>query len=108
MNILQEAESLVYGDREKDYGSPLKDFKRIAQIWGAILDCEVSPEQVGLCMVGVKISRQCNKSKRDNLVDGAGYFATIEKLENDRPILSDGALQFLKDTGKMDQLQKTA
>ena len=64
--ILQEAQSLVYGDREKDYGSVTKNFGRIAQLWGAILDCEVTAEQVGLCMIGVKMARQCHKPKRDS------------------------------------------
>ena len=81
MNILEEASNLVDGDRGEDYGHPIHDFARTAQIWEAILGCDVTPEQVALCMVGVKISRQCNKPKRDNLVDGAGYFRCIEKIE---------------------------
>jgi len=84
MNILEEASSLVYGDREKQYGSPLKEFERTAKMWGAILECEITPEQIGLCMVALKISRECHKHKKDNLVDGAGYFAVIEKIYNDR------------------------
>jgi hypothetical protein len=35
-------------------------------------------------MVGTKIARQMNKPKRDNLVDGAGYFATIEKMYSEQ------------------------
>jgi hypothetical protein len=31
-------------------------------------------------MVGVKISRECNKPKRDNRVDGAGYFETLQMI----------------------------
>ena len=76
-SILIEAEGLVHGDRNADYGHPLDDFKRTAKIWGAILGIEVTPEQVGLCMCGVKISRECNKSKRDNMVDLAGYAETV-------------------------------
>ena len=76
-SVLTEAESLVHGDRNADYGHPLDDFKRTAKIWGAILGIEIKPEQVGLCMCGVKISRECNKSKRDNMVDLAGYAETV-------------------------------
>jgi hypothetical protein len=47
-------------------------------MWAAILDLpEVTPAQVALCMVALKISRECHQPKRDNLVDGAGYFATL-------------------------------
>lgn len=83
-NILEEANELVNGARQASYGHPLDDFTRTAKIWSAILGCEVSPEQVGLCMVAVKISRQCNRPKRDNLVDMAGYAATIEMVLNEK------------------------
>ena len=76
-SVLTEAEGLVHGDRNADYGHPLDDFKRTAKIWGAILGFEITPAQVGLCMCGVKISRECNKSKRDNMVDLAGYAETV-------------------------------
>ena len=83
-NILERAEELIYGDRGEDYGHPLDDFARTAHMWQAILGVQVSPEQVGLCMVVLKISRYLNKPKEDNLVDGAGYFGTIEMIKDER------------------------
>jgi hypothetical protein len=84
MNILQEAEKAVYGDRQADYGTVTENFGTIAKLWSAVLKTEVTPEQVGLCMVQVKVARQMYKPKRDNLVDGAGYFATLEKMEDEK------------------------
>jgi hypothetical protein len=84
MNILKEAENAVYGDRQADYGTVTENFGTIAKLWSAVLKTEITPEQVGLCMVQVKIARQMYKPKRDNLVDGAGYFATLEKLETEK------------------------
>lgn len=81
--ILDEAKSAVYGDRQDDYGTVTENFTTIAKLWSAVLKTEITPQQVGLCMVQVKIARQMYKPKRDNLVDGAGYFATIEKMENE-------------------------
>ena len=83
-SVLLEAQKLVHGDRNADYGHPLDDFARTARMWSAILGVEVSPEQVGLCKVAVKISRQCNRPKRDNLVDGAGYFETVSMVLEER------------------------
>jgi len=80
--ILQEAQDAVYGDRNSDYGTVTENFTTIAKIWSAILKKEVTAQEVGLCMAGVKIARQCYKAKRDNLVDLAGYAATLEKLGN--------------------------
>ncbi len=84
MNVLEEANRLVHGDRNQDYGSPLDDFTRTAKMWSAILGCEVTPEQVGLCMCAVKISRQCNKPKGDNLVDLAGYAETVNMVIDEK------------------------
>jgi len=54
-------------------------------MWAAILGIpEVTPEQVGLCMVAVKISRQVNKAKRDNLVDICGYAETLHLIQEKR------------------------
>lgn len=82
-NILQEADRLVNGDRQNSYGRPLDDFQRTAKIWSGILGVDVSPQQVGMCMVGLKLSRLCNKQKRDSLVDIAGYAQTVHMVNKD-------------------------
>ena len=79
-SILEEADRLVNGARTQDYGHPYYDFGRTAAIWTALLGFPVTAEQVGLCMVGVKLSRECHHHKRDNLVDAAGYLATVDKV----------------------------
>lgn len=83
LNILEEAQKAVYGDRETDYGSVKENFSKIAKGWELILGQPVTPEQVGLCMVWLKMARQMNKGLRDNLVDIAGYVACLEKMENE-------------------------
>ena len=45
-----------------------------------IRDAPLSAEKVALCMVALKISRELNSHKRDNLVDMAGYAGTIELI----------------------------
>jgi hypothetical protein len=81
--ILQEAQSVVYGDRQADYGSVTENFNNVAKLWSVILKTDVSPRQVALCMVQLKIAREMNKPKRDNLVDICGYAACLEKMENE-------------------------
>lgn len=80
MNVLEEANKLVHGDRNADYGHPLDDFSKTAAMWSAILGVHVTPEKVGLCMCAVKISRQLNKPKPDNLIDLAGYAETVNMV----------------------------
>ena len=81
-SALVEAERLVHGDRRDDYGHPADDFTRTGRMWGAILDQPepVPPHLVALCMAAVKISRECNRHKRDNLVDLAGYAETCRMV----------------------------
>ena len=38
----------------------------------------MEPEQVPLCMIAVKISRECHEPKRDNMIDIAGYAETLD------------------------------
>lgn len=83
-SILDEAKRIVHGDRGENYGHPFEDFSRTAQIWSAILGIEVTAEQVALCMIGLKISREINRPKRDNIVDGAGYFETLDMVKKER------------------------
>ena len=71
-------------ERQDDYGDPIDNFTRIAKMWSALLDCHVSPEQVGLCMIAVKISREVHKHKPDNLTDIAGYARTLEMIHDAR------------------------
>lgn len=79
-NILQLAQEAVYSDRAADYGTVTSNFGSTAKLWSVILGKEITAEQVGLCMIAVKVSRQMHKFKMDNLTDIAGYAATLEKL----------------------------
>lgn len=87
---LMEAHLLVNGDRQDDYGHPIDDFSKTALIWTAVLQDKLKPgeqveaEDVPLCMVGVKLSRQVNRPKRDNIVDGQGYFETHHMVRQER------------------------
>lgn len=89
-DIAAHAAKLVTGEKQDDYGHPFDDFNRAAKIWEAILGVEVTAEQVALCMVGVKISRQTNVAKLDNIVDGIGYFLTLAMVQEERLERSKG------------------
>jgi hypothetical protein len=83
-SILQEADSIINGDRQKEYGSPLQSFTRIAALWSPVLGVEVTAEQVALCMIGVKVSRYMNGQQRDSIVDIAGYAGCLELMKKER------------------------
>ena len=80
-DILHEAHKLTHGDRDKNYGSPLHNHQRIAAIWSVILEKDVRPDQVALCMAGVKLARLVETPNHtDSFVDGAAYFAIAGEI----------------------------
>ena len=83
-DIALYAAELVSGERQDAYGHPLDNFTRASKIWSVILGCEVSAEQVSLCMVGMKIAREINQTKPDTVVDGIGYFLTLNMIQEER------------------------
>ena len=89
-SVLQEADEVINGERQQDYGSQLQSFTRIAKLWSAVLGIEVTAEQVALCMAGLKIARAMQGYHRDSLVDLAGYAGCIELMQRERGICPEG------------------
>jgi len=85
-SVLQEAEQLINGERKSQYGHVSASYKRIAQMWGAIIGCSVTPKQALMCMASLKMIREDYAHKRDNLVDAAGYIGLVEHLNEPKPV----------------------
>lgn len=88
-SILQEAQRLTHGDRNKDYGHPLDDYTRTAALVSALLahklTSPLTPSEAAMIQCCVKLSRQVHKPKRDNMVDLAGYaWVTQECLDEEK------------------------
>jgi hypothetical protein len=86
MSILLEAAEIIEGDREQTYGSFDVNLNNIAVLWNNYLcmlgyDTQLTGKDVCLMMVLLKICRETNSHKRDNLVDICGYTALAAKLE---------------------------
>ena len=72
-------------ERGKDYGHPFHDFTKIAKIWSVIFETTVTPEQVALAMIGVKMARICQNSDyyhADSVLDICGYASCLEEVAN--------------------------
>lgn len=79
--ILEEAEKLVGGDRQIDYGHPRENFADVAKAWEAVLRVPVTPLQVIQCMTMLKICRANQGYKRDTFIDIAGYARCAELIQ---------------------------
>jgi hypothetical protein len=95
-STLEEAQRLVLGDRQSSYSHPHQDFRTTGRQWAALIENwlkseevwdidipDIPPRIVALCMAALKASREAQKPKRDNRVDGAGYWFCAERIVED-------------------------
>ena len=79
-DFLQHAATLVR-DRRRTYGDPGDLFEVVASRWSQVLGTKVTPVQVGLCLLDLKLARLAHDPAHlDSLVDIAGYAACIREL----------------------------
>jgi hypothetical protein len=82
-DMLAEAAKAVK-DRDSHYGSPKQNHERIAALWSTLLGFPVTPVQVAMCMVGVKLARLMETPDHaDSAVDIAGYAACIRECQEE-------------------------
>ena len=71
----------VLEERRDDYGDPAEQFKAIADRWSITLGTPVTPAQVALCMIDLKLTRLAHDlGHRDSLVDVIGYAALLPEV----------------------------
>jgi hypothetical protein len=80
--LLDEAKRIVCGDRDQQYGKPEDNFETIAKLWSYYLTYPISKGDVAMMMILLKVAREGEKHKHDNLVDIAGYAACAAECEN--------------------------
>ena len=78
--VLEEANELINGQRQEDYGTPRQNFGVIAEMWEAYLGTDIEPRDVANMMALLKIARLRLANHRDSAVDGAGYLALGHEL----------------------------
>ena len=83
--ILDTAKQAVTVDRAATHGDMEDNFKVIATIWSARLGVEITPAQVAILMVDLKMTRAwSNPDHADSWVDGGGYAACGGELATDK------------------------
>lgn len=88
--VLSEAEGLIFGDREDDYGTPKENLTTIADFWNVYIRARVNevgevnlgPKDVAYLMGLLKLARLIKKQDhRDSQVDYAGYIGLAERVD---------------------------
>jgi hypothetical protein len=79
--ILEEAQRLIHGERNKNYGHPRTNFRDISALFSAYLGIPITDLDVANLMILVKVARQKGSEyKRDNYTDIAGYAGCAERI----------------------------
>lgn len=82
MTVLEDAQELIRGDRNKEYGHPSENLARIATLWSAYLKTPITAADVAGMMILLKLARlRTGVGKRDTIVDIAGYAGLLEMIE---------------------------
>jgi hypothetical protein len=78
--LLEQAAGLV-ARRRREYGEPAELFADVAMRWSLTLSAEVSPAQVALCLIDLKLARLTHDPKHlDSIVDVVGYAACLHEV----------------------------
>lgn len=90
-NCLTEAQKIINGNRQNDYGTPEDSFDRIAEYWSAylnhkkLLEANIDCKDVAMMMVLFKIARLEHSYTHDSCVDICGYAAIYDNMfDNDK------------------------
>jgi len=100
-DILAEADKIINGERQEQYGKPEDAFESIASLWNAyfisiLKDLQsanncfhaeswegefiIKAHDVAMMMVLLKVARTNGQKKIDNYIDIAGYAALAARL----------------------------
>ena len=70
------------GERGKNYGDIKENHERIAALWSTILGKPVTPVQVIMCMMALKLARLMETpDHHDSALDIAGYAACLRECQ---------------------------
>ncbi len=71
----------VVADRREAYGEPRANMDAVAKRWSVTLGHTVTPAQVALCLIDLKLARLAHNPKhQDSLVDVVGYAAVLHEV----------------------------
>jgi hypothetical protein len=81
--LLGHAADLV-NRRRCAYGYPTALFERVAVRWSQVLGTKMTPAQVIVCLIDLKVARLSHDPRHlDSIIDVAGYAACLAEVLHD-------------------------
>jgi hypothetical protein len=79
-SLLRSAAAAI-SQRRSVYGDPAASMAALAKRWSVTLGHPVTPAQVVLCLIDLKLTRLCHDPRhRDSAVDLAAYAALLREV----------------------------
>jgi hypothetical protein len=71
----------ILAERSKTYGEPRESMSAIAARWSITLGRAVTPAQVVLCLMDLKLARlRCDPTHQDSMIDLIGYATVLHEV----------------------------
>jgi hypothetical protein len=81
MNAILEDAARIISDRRALYGDPVASMANVAARWSVTLGQPVTPAEVILCMIDLKLTRLAHDPTHyDSIVDVIGYAALLPEV----------------------------
>lgn len=81
MNAILEHAARIIAERRATYGDPATSMATVAARWSVTLGRRVTPAEVVLCMIDLKLARLSHDpNHHDSLLDVIGYAALLPEV----------------------------
>lgn len=87
MNILKKANQIVNErseEKERQYGNFIDCMSKTARIATEMSSKEITIEDAYNVLIALKLSRESNKHKEDNLLDAVAYLGSLNNYKNEK------------------------
>lgn len=87
MNILEKANEIINKraeEKERMYGPFEEGMERAAMIASGCSGKTITAQDMYICMVALKLSRQSYNHKEDNLLDAVAYLGSLNNYNNNK------------------------
>lgn len=85
MNLLERAQNIVYKrteESERQYGPFDEGMKKASEIASIITGKDLTPADMCIVLVALKMSRESYAHKEDNILDSLAYLEMYNQLKN--------------------------
>jgi len=86
-NILEKANNIINKrseEKERNYGPFSEGMKRAALIASGATGKTITAEDMYMCMVALKLSRESYNHKEDNLLDAVAYLGALNNFYDEQ------------------------